>query len=66
MTAAVVLIVGVAIGWWANKSRTWYAEVKSTVAKVGRFRRERNRSMAMTALFLAVLVVLIIGFAQRG
>lgn len=65
MTAVVLLFVGLAIGWWGNKARGWYDEVNSTRAKVARVRKERNRSMAITALFVAVLVVVIIGFAQR-
>lgn len=64
MTAVMLLLVGMAIGWWGHKARGWYEEVNSTRAKVVRFRKERNRSMAMTALFLAVMVVLIIGFSQ--
>jgi hypothetical protein len=64
MTAVMLLIVGLAIGWWGNKARFWVGEVTSTVAKVSRYRKERNRSMAMTALFLTVLVILIIGFTQ--
>lgn len=65
MTAVMVfLLVGLAIGWWGNRARYWLEEVTSTRAKVRRYRKERNRTVAMTALYLAVLVVLIIGFAQ--
>lgn len=64
MTAVVLLLVGLGIGWWANKARYWYGEVTSARAKIGRYRKERNRTIAMTALLLAVLVVIFIGFAQ--
>jgi hypothetical protein len=60
MTAVLLLLLGLAIGWWADKARFWYEEVGSSRAKVRRSRRERNRSMGITALFLAVLVVVII------
>lgn len=64
MTAVMLLLVGLGIGWWASKARFWYGEVTTTRAKVGRYRKERNRTMAMTALLLAVLVIIIIGVAQ--
>jgi hypothetical protein len=60
---AVLLLLGLAIGWWGNKARLWYGEVKSNRAKVVRARKERNHNMAMTALLLAVLVFLIIGLS---
>jgi hypothetical protein len=66
MSAVVLLLVGLAIGWWVSKARIWIDEVKSSRLKIVRYRKERNRSIKMTALFVAVLVVLIIGFAQGG
>ena len=64
MTAVVLLLVGLAIGWSANKARFWYEEVTSSRAKIAKNRKERNRSMAITALFLAVLLAVIIGSVQ--
>jgi len=64
MSAVTFLLVGLAIGWTANKARFWYGEVGSTRSKVHRYRKERNRSMARTALWVAILIILIIGFAQ--
>lgn len=64
MTAMVFLLIGLGIGWWANKARFWYGEVTSTRAKVGRYRKERNRTMAMTAVLIAVLAITIIGIVQ--
>jgi hypothetical protein len=64
MSAAVLLLVGVGIGWWGNRAHTWIDEVKSSRVKVRRSRQTRNHSVAMTAIFVGVLVVLIIGFAQ--
>lgn len=64
MTAVVLLLVGLAIGWSANKTHFWYGEVTSSRAKIVKNRKERNRSMTITVMFLAVLVVVIIGSVQ--
>lgn len=64
MTAVVLLFVGLAIGWWGNNARLWIDEVSSNRTKVVKSRKERNHSMAMTALYLGVLVLLIIAFAH--
>jgi hypothetical protein len=66
MSATVLLLIGLAIGWWFNKARTWYSEVKSARVKIVRYRQERNRSMAMTALLVAALAVLVITFTHGG
>lgn len=64
MTAVVLLLVGLAIGWCGRQARYWIDEVSSSRTKVRRYRKERNRSVAVTALLLAVLVALIVGFAH--
>jgi hypothetical protein len=59
------LIAGIAVGW--NASQAWgaHGEVKSSKAKIPRYRKARLRSGVMTAVTVLLVVAVLANLGHR-
>jgi multisubunit Na+/H+ antiporter MnhB subunit len=55
--AAVVLVVALIMGWFANRTYMAHSDVKTTRGRIAGYRRVRFRS-GLIALVVAIIVVL--------
>lgn len=55
----VFLIVGIVLGWWANKTYSSHGDVKTGKQRLSGYRKARSRNSVITAILVVAVGVVV-------